>query len=149
MGDSSDSIKINHPKRQFFDDSLPEYLQLLVYSAGDLEIKLEKQFKPTNKVLRKSSSMHDIRYQTFRNDDHLPEDLRVILIKNLKEVKRISNPYYDLINFQLYKIYESMDGPFRQFYVKLLRFYMSNTWNFNVFSQIMSTLINFIDTCPK
>lgn len=68
------------PRRTFFDDSLLEHQKLLLYAAGEFPIKPESNPKLSPVTLRKSNSMHDIRYQTFRDDDYLPEDLRVILI---------------------------------------------------------------------
>ena len=47
------------------------------------------------------------------------------------------------------KIYDSLGADYRVFFEKLIRYYCSAKWDFAVFGQIMSGLINFIDTTPK
>jgi hypothetical protein len=62
MTDSDASEWPTWPARQFFDDSISDHEKLLLFAAGDFEIKPQPNIKPKNKVLRKSCSMHDIRY---------------------------------------------------------------------------------------
>jgi len=61
--DSDDSSEWQSwPRRTFFDDGLPDYQKLLLLAAGDFPIKNEKNPKLNPVSLRKSNSMHDIRY---------------------------------------------------------------------------------------
>lgn len=84
----------NFTTHQFYDDSIPEEAKLLIYSLGNLKKKEIKTIKSKPYFVRKSSSMHDLREESFREDLILPKDLNCLLFNTIKEVKVSSLKIY-------------------------------------------------------